>query len=117
MAARGPTPHFTWAELGSPPEAHRERAGHLARHLERLRSICGGRPLQLVSAFRSTEENASVGGAARSQHLYGRAADIPRGYATTEQAEEAGFTGIGSQGRWAIHVDVRSGPPARWTYP
>jgi zinc D-Ala-D-Ala carboxypeptidase len=117
MAARGPSAHFTWAELGSPPAAHRERAVHLARHLEQLRSICGGRPLRIVSGFRSTEKNAAVGGEARSQHLYGRAADIPRGYATTGQAEKAGFTGIGSQGPWAIHVDVRTGPQARWTYP
>ena len=45
----------------------------------------------------------------------GDAADIPEGYATVDQAVAAGFTGIGSKGRWAIHVDTRPSP-ARWTY-
>jgi hypothetical protein len=46
----------------------------------------------------------------------GDAADIPEGYATVDQAVHAGFTGIGSKGRWAIHVDTRPGGAARWTY-
>lgn len=117
MATDGPTAHFSWAELGYPPMVHRKHARHLARHLERLRSNAGGRPLRLVSAFRTPEGNHQVGGATQSQHLDARAADIPSGYATVAQAEAAGFVGIGSQGRWAIHVDVRPGPPARWTYP
>lgn len=43
------------------------------------------------------------------------AADIPSGYATVAQAEQAGFTGIGNSGPWATHVDVRP-RPARWSY-
>ena len=117
MATDGPTPHFSWAELGDPPMVHRKHARHLAEHLERLRSIRGGRPLRLVSAFRSPERNRQVGGATESQHLDARAADIPSGYATVREAEAAGFVGIGSRGRWAVHVDVRPGPLARWTYP
>jgi uncharacterized protein YcbK (DUF882 family) len=57
-----------------------------------------------------------VGGVPNSQHLLCRAADIPEGYATVEEAVMAGFTGIGSRGPWAVHVDVRLGPAARWTY-
>jgi uncharacterized protein YcbK (DUF882 family) len=34
------------------------------------------RPIVINSACRCPEHNASVGGAANSQHLYGRAADI-----------------------------------------
>lgn len=112
----GPTAHFTWRELGNPPPAARDQAAKLARHLERLRAIKGGQPLPIVSGYRSPAHNARVGGARLSQHLVGRAADIPPGYATVAQAMEAGFTGIGNQGKWAIHVDVRPGPLARWSY-
>lgn len=84
--------------------------------LERLRRIRGGRPLTIISGYRSASHNAAVGGVKNSQHLYGRAADIPAGYATVGEAARAGFTGIGSQGPWAVHVDVRPGPAARWTY-
>jgi len=57
-----------------------------------------------------------VGGAPNSLHLRALAADLPEGYATVEEAVMAGFIGIGSRGPWAVHVDLRSGPPARWTY-
>lgn len=104
------SPHFRPEEFGGPVEAR------LVLGLERLRAARGGAPLRVVSGYRTAQRNAAVGGASRSQHLYGRAADIPYGYATTLQAERAGFTGIGSQDGWAIHVDVRDGAPARWTY-
>lgn len=42
-------------------------------------------------------------------HLYGKAADIPKGLATVAQALAAGFTGVGHRGRWVVHVDVRPG--------
>ncbi len=112
-----PTAHFTWDELGRPPKPLRPAAHRLAQALERLRELRGDRPLTIVSAYRSPSRNAAVGGAPRSRHLVGDAADIPRGYATTRQAAAAGFVGIGSQNGWAIHVDVRPGPAARWTYP
>jgi len=89
---------------------------HLVEHLEVLRSICGNRPLRILSGWRSTATNAAVGGAPGSQHLLGRAADIPAGHATLSQALRAGFRGVGLQGRWAVHVDVRRGPPATWSY-
>lgn len=88
----------------------------LIRKLERLREICGGRPLRIVSGYRSPKHNAAVGGARASQHLYNLAADIPRGYATVAQARRAGFTGIGCYGTWATHVDVRPGAVATWEY-
>jgi hypothetical protein len=49
--------------------------------------------------------------------MYAAAADLHEGAATVEQARRAGFVGIGNHGRWARHVDVRDGAPARWTYP
>lgn len=83
--------------------------------LEKLRSICGNRPLRIVSGYRCSTRNGHVGGAPRSRHLMGDAVDIPEGYATIDQARQAGFTGIGSRGPWAIHVDTRPSP-ARWQY-
>ncbi len=109
--------HFSTHELADRRTGELDgEVGHLVEHLERLRSICGDRPLTIVSGYRSPSTNAAVGGASRSQHLYGRAADIPPGYATVAQAEEAGFTGIGESDGWAIHVDVRPDGPARWSY-
>lgn len=77
--------------------------------LEKLRGLCGSRPLSIVSGYRSPAWNARVGGAPRSQHLYNRAADIRAGYASIDQAKSAGFTGIGYAGLWVVHVDVRPG--------
>ena len=54
-------------------------------HVENLISLCDllnkiryalGSPIYVNSAFRTKEVNAKVGGAARSLHLSGRAADI-----------------------------------------
>jgi len=113
--------HFSSHEFGDRtsgdfPQSVAGRVAHLVDHLESLRSICGDVPLRILSGYRSPATNAAVGGASRSQHIYGRAADIPSGYATVDQAEEAGFTGIGEADGWAVHVDVRPGGAARWSY-
>lgn len=78
--------------------------------LERLRHICGDRPLRIISGYRDPAYNKSIGGATNSQHQFNRAADIPEGYATIAQAEQAGFTGIGYCHGWVVHVDVRPSP-------
>lgn len=84
--------------------------------LERIRAL-NGRPLIIVSGYRSPTTNRSVGGAKRSQHLFGRAADIPAGRATLAQAVRAGARGVGvDRNGWAVHVDVRPGPIASWRY-
>ncbi len=111
-----PSPHFTWRELGWPPSGQQQNARLLARHLEKLRSINGGVPLTVLSGYRDPARNRRVGGAPRSQHLRGAAADLPAGYATPAQALEAGFTGIGVAGGWAVHVDVRPGAVTTWQY-
>lgn len=88
----------------------------LVYRLELLREICGNRPLRIISGYRDPVHNRRVGGATRSRHLHGDAADIPAGYATVEQARRAGFTGIGRKGQWAVHVDARPGPRREWSY-
>lgn len=66
-----------------------------------------GMPLRIVSGYRCPAHNAAVGGSPRSQHLFGRAADVPAGYATTRQWQDAGATGIGVRRGQVVHVDTR----------
>ena len=78
-----------------------------------------GIPYTPSSAYRTPEHNKRVGGSPKSQHLTGKAIDIPllKGYTIEEMAgiaEELGFTGIGLY-RNFIHVDTREGK-ARWDF-
>jgi uncharacterized protein YcbK (DUF882 family) len=105
------SPHFSsweFAEHGSGKTRSIDR--RLLDVLESIRSGLRGRPLPIVSGYRSAAYNRRIGGAPRSQHIYGRAADIPGGLATVEDARRAGAVGIGYCGRWVVHVDVRPGP-------
>lgn len=109
------SPHFVEREFACKHCGRVRVSPHLVQHLERLRALVG-RPCNIVSGYRCAEHNAAVGGASRSRHLHGDAADLIRGYATLDQAVAAGFTGIGTRGIYAVHVDVRPGPAARWRY-
>lgn len=82
----------------------------LVRCLQRLRDMVK-KPLAIVSGYRCCEGNASVGGSKYSQHLFGRAADIPAGYATARQCNLAGFSGVGLRRRKVVHVDLT---PETW---
>ena len=48
----------------------------LAALLERVRDVCGGRPIVISSGYRCMTLNSLVGGAAASAHMAGLAADI-----------------------------------------
>lgn len=108
--------HFVQEEFQSKGDGSVRVEARLVYRLEKLRAICGGRPLRIISGYRDPAHNVKVGGASNSRHLHGDAADIPRGYATVEQARAAGFTGIGRSGPWATHVDARPGPRREWSY-
>lgn len=126
----GPSLHLTWAELacvdGTPyPLAWREtRARALAEMFEAYRGLLGGRPLTVLSAYRTTEHNAKVGGAAEGQHPEGTALDILRpadlSYGFVVQcafklAEVGMVTGIGVYSHaGSIHLDQRPGELAVW---
>lgn len=101
--------HFSRREFDCRDGTQSHPDPELVARLERLRAAAGGRPLRIVSGYRSPSYNARVGGAPNSQHMYDRAADIPSGYATVQQAQAAGFRGIGYCGSWVVHVDVRPG--------
>lgn len=89
----------------------------LQRRLERLRDLLGDRPIRIVSGYRCPPHNDAVGGATRSRHTTGEAADIPAALGVTvDMAKAAGFTGIGKKRNVVIHVDVRKGPVTVWNY-
>jgi len=89
----------------------------LITKLEQLRVLIG-QPLIITSGYRCPTHNRAVGGAAKSQHVLGTAADISaRGIGVDKlagAAEQVGFGGIGLYHRQNfVHVDVRPGR-ARW---
>lgn len=105
--------HFSSSEFRSKDEATLTHAidQALVDVLERIRHAAGDRPLTIVSGYRTPAHNRAVGGARNSQHLYGRAADIPRGFVSAEVAHRCGARGVGVCDGWAVHVDTRPGPP------
>jgi Uncharacterized protein conserved in bacteria len=87
--------------------------------IERLQTIRDkvGKPVIVTSGYRCEVHNRRVGGAANSQHLYGKAADIyipgltiPQLAAVAEKYFQDGGLGV-YPGH--VHVDVR-GTKARW---
>jgi len=75
-----------------------------------------GRPIIITSGYRCPEHNRAVGGAPKSKHMEGIAADIRVEGMTPKQvaelADKAGFTGIGIYDNF-VHLDIRK-DPARW---
>ena len=91
---------------------------YLLEGLQRMREEIG-RPIRITSAYRPWEHNRAIGGAIRSQHLYGTAADLivsgMSGQMIADVARKVGgFNGIGI-GWTFCHVDVRK-TPAEWRY-
>lgn len=87
---------------------------------ERYRVLIG--PFTPERAGRCPTENARVGGASKSQHLYGRGLDVPvRALRVEElQAARIGATGIGYYtwrgARYVRHIDNRAGEVTPWSY-
>lgn len=88
-----------------------EVVGPTARLLWVLQNVrtARGVPLRIVSGFRCSAHNRVVGGSPNSQHLGGRAADVPGGYASAWLWRDAGAIGIGVRRGLVVHVDVRPG--------
>lgn len=90
----------------------------LVKLLENIRKHFG-KPVIVNSGCRCETHNKAEGGSKRSQHLYGRAADIfimavpPEKIAAYIDSKWPNRFGVGVYKSW-IHVDSRSGHPARW---
>lgn len=106
------SPHFSRSEFAEHGSGKRlDPPAELVQVLECIRAATGGRPLRIVSGYRSADYNRRIGGARNSQHIHGRAADIESGRCTVDQALRCGATGVGfDRHRWVVHVDVRPGP-------
>jgi putative chitinase len=79
------TPHFTIEELthtdhrtldNTPNETELANIQRLAEFLEAVKTLLGGKPIMVNSAFRSKAVNDAVGSKDTSQHRIGCAADI-----------------------------------------
>lgn len=83
--------------------------------LEELRAAAYPKGLAIVSAYRCPRHNNAVGGAKSSQHLTGKAFDIPAKVKTESTAIPSRFKGRGSKNGLVTHVDSRA-TSARWKY-
>jgi hypothetical protein len=79
------TEHFTLEELthtdhreydNTPNDAELENLKRLAEFLEDVKTVLGGKPIMVNSAFRSKQVNDAVGSKDTSQHRIGCAVDI-----------------------------------------
>jgi uncharacterized protein YcbK (DUF882 family) len=90
----------------------------LITKLEKLRKRLG-LPMIVNSGYRCPKRNQQVGGAEKSQHLLGKAADISLHNQQLDIdiifniARKIGFKGIGLYDNF-IHLDVRDGNFATW---
>ena len=90
--------HFTLAELtytdhrqfdNTPNETELANLKRLAEFLEQVKTILGGKPIMVNSAFRSKAVNDAVGSKDTSQHRIGCAADIRVPAMTPDQVVKA----------------------------
>ena len=79
------TEHFTLEELthtdhrefdNTPNDAEKANLERLAAFLEEVKTVLGGKPIMVNSAFRCKQVNDAVGSKDSSQHRIGCAADI-----------------------------------------
>lgn len=120
-----PGGNFTWGEAtknGSripPTVAITENIIGLARQLQRARAQLD-RPFQVNSWYRPPSVNSEVGGASRSQHLFGRAADIQVSGLSGRQVANAVFGwwdgGIGIYSNMPSVVHLDTGPRRYWGF-
>ena len=92
------SPHFTLAELthtdhrsldNTPNEAELANIRRLAEFLEQVKTVLGGKPIMVNSAFRSKQVNDAVGSKDSSQHRIGCAADFRVPGMTPDQVVKA----------------------------
>jgi uncharacterized protein YcbK (DUF882 family) len=123
------SPHFSFEELTITNRKYLLEANRLAalNHIEELALLANyileparlalNTPLIITSAYRCAQLNKAVGGAAKSQHLFGQAADfVPQGIALKEAfdilraAQHVRYGQLIYEGKW-IHISL--GAPFR----
>ena len=123
------SPHFSFEELTITNRKYLLEANRLAalNHIEELALLANyileparlalNTPLIITSAYRCAQLNKAVGGAAKSQHLFGQAADfVPAGVALKEAfdilraAQHVRYGQLIYEGKW-IHISL--GAPFR----
>ncbi len=110
-------------EVAYPAEWVPDRLTPLCTVLEAIRAFFG-KPITILSGYRSPAYNTAVGGKKASQHLQGKAADITVEGVSAADVHEAilklhkqGKIKLGGLGKYPgfTHVDVRDGQRlARW---
>ena len=119
------TEHFTLEELthtdhrefdNTPNEAELANLKRLAAFLEEVKTVLGGKPIMVNSAFRSKQVNDAVGSKDSSQHRVGCAADIRVPAMTPDQvvqaiiASDLGYDQVIREfDRWT-HISVPNAP-------
>ena len=119
--------HFTYDELthtdhrdldNTPNEHELENLKRLAAFLEEVKTVLGGKPIMVNSAFRSKAVNDAVGSKDTSQHRVGCAADLrvpgmtPDEVVKTVIASKIGYDQVIREfDRWT-HVSVPNTPDA-----
>jgi putative chitinase len=119
------TEHFTLEELthtdhrtldNTPNETELANIQRLAEFLEAVKTVLGGKPIMVNSAFRSKAVNDAVGSKDTSQHRIGCAADIRVPGMTPDQVVRAVIaSGLGYDqiirefDRWT-HISVPNTP-------
>lgn len=93
----------------------------LAKNLQVLRDEVK-KPIKITSGYRPAQHNAKIGGATKSRHITGEAADFKiEGYTPKQvaaiiekliAADKMKQGGIGTYGTWT-HYDIR-GTKSRW---
>ena len=81
----------------------------LIEYLQKIRDHFG-KPVTINSAYRCAKHNKKIGGASKSKHLYGQAADIKvsgvKPLKVAQYAESIGIKGIGQYSNF-VHIDTR----------
>lgn len=119
----GPSSHLSWLELAChngtiyPLNWRMTRAMELAWEFEAIRTLCGDRPIRVLSGYRTKDYNTKIGGAQFSQHVQGRALDLKPPAKMTlanfesvirsqAQRPESKLKGLGIYPTF-LHIDVR----------